>query len=167
MAVKGKDTLPILILLGGNQGDVRKNGQMVISKLDDIYGVVRCSSWYESPAWGFEGAPFLNCVVELGSLDSPEKLLHDCLELERELGRVRSGQGYSDRPMDIDILYLGKTIVDLPQLQVPHPKIAERNFTLTPLCEYWSEFSHPMYNKTQWELKAECKDLSPVRKLNK
>lgn len=164
MATASSINSPVLILLGGNQGDVRSNGAYVKEKLNQKFGVLDVSHWYSSPAWGFEGPPFLNAVLELKPVDDVEDLLSTCLEIERELGRVRSGEGYSDRPMDVDILYVGQSTIHTESLEVPHPRIAERKFTLVPLCEKWGEFVHPILGNTQNQLLKNCLDPSAVER---
>lgn len=156
---------PILLLLGGNVGDIRRNGEIVLQHLAVKHDVVRASHWYVSPAWGFNGPDFLNCVVELSVNVEPQTLLEDCLRIESLLGRERKGEGYTDRPMDIDLLYFGDRIVDDPGLQVPHPRIPERRFTLAPLNEYWADWVHPGLQKSQRELLAECGDASTVTRM--
>lgn len=153
-----------LLLLGGNEGDVITNGRWVRSRLEEKYQVTLVSSWYASPSWGFDGPDFLNQVVALELVDSVYDLLEYCLELELELGRVRSKSGgYSSRPMDIDILYHGTEIHRSKKLNVPHPRIQDRRFTLVPLNEHWASFSHPALGKTQRELLLECPDTSEVK----
>lgn len=158
---------PILLLLGGNLGDVEKNGEWVIAKLSESFKIERCSSWYSSPSWGFDGPDFLNCVVELSGVSSPVHLLDVCQHLEQELGRERSGIGYSNRPMDIDILYFGSLVILEQRLTIPHPKIQERRFTLAPLNEHWSTFVHPVLQKSQERLLDECTDKAIVTRVSK
>lgn len=153
-----------LLLLGGNQGDVIANGQWVAERLKDEYSIIQTSSWYASPAWGFEGPGFLNRILALEKVENVEQLLMRCLSLELELGRVRASDGnYSNRPMDIDILYHGNAVYQSEKLSVPHPKIQERRFTLVPLNEHWSDFVHPVFNKTQEELLNDCQDEAEVK----
>lgn len=151
-----------LLLLGGNQGDVRSNGNEVVAYLSKFYQVESVTQWYKSPAWGFEGPDFLNCVVALRDVEDVHELLAHCLEVERHLGRIRKGKGYSDRPMDVDILYHRNEVVETEELSVPHPRIEDRRFTLVPLNEKWADFLHPILNKTQRELLEECSDPSEV-----
>lgn len=153
---------PILLLLGGNQGDVIAQGKEVERQLSAKYQVVTTSAWYQSPSWGFDGPDFLNCIVELTGAINPMELLESCMQIEKDLGRERKGVGYSDRPMDIDILYIGEEIIQSQRLTVPHPRIGERKFTLVPLCEKWSEFKHPIQGRTQAEMLEVCTDESPV-----
>lgn len=155
-----------LLLLGGNEGDVRSNGAFIVAELSKFYHVERMSAWYSSPAWGFEGPDFLNAVVELSQVGDVELLLERCLDLELKLGRERSGSGYSNRPMDVDILYVEDLVINSENLTVPHPKIPERRFTLVPLNEHWSERVHPVLGLTQKELLDECKDESVVTRVD-
>jgi len=61
------------------------------------------------------------------------------------LGRVtKSGNGYSDRLIDIDILLYDNQIIDQPTLKIPHPLMTERDFVLVPLTEIAPELVHPV-----------------------
>lgn len=155
-----------LLLLGGNVGDVRKNGQWVCEKLAERFTLGERSHWYESTAWGFDGPNFLNCVVALREKPDPDALLKYCLGLEEQLGRARSKEGgYSDRPMDIDVLYISDLVLNQSDLIIPHPRIAERRFTLAPLNECWADFVHPVVKRTQSELLEACTDRGWVRRV--
>lgn len=86
---------------------------------------------------------FLNCCVRISTAIPPHRLLEALKGIERKLGRTNEGirkneQGqriYSDRPIDIDILLYGKRRIDRPDLQVPHPRMYERDFVMRPLRE--------------------------------
>ncbi|NVK28382.1 MAG: 2-amino-4-hydroxy-6-hydroxymethyldihydropteridine diphosphokinase [Flavobacteriia bacterium] len=163
------DRLPFtqtLLLLGGNEGDVRSNGAYIAAELSKFYDVKRMSSWYSSPSWGFEGPDFLNSVLELELVTDVGLLLDRCLELELRLGRERKSSGYSNRPMDIDILYVGDYVIESEKLIVPHPRIPERRFTLVPLNEHWAGYSHPVLHRTQRQLLEECDDESVVTRVD-
>lgn len=84
--------------------------------------------------------------------------------IEAQLGRLREGKGYSSRIIDIDILLYGNEIISKKSLQIPHPLIQDRRFTLVPLCEIAPEMVHPVLRKTFRELLKECKDESEVKK---
>jgi 2-amino-4-hydroxy-6-hydroxymethyldihydropteridine diphosphokinase len=68
--------------------------------------------------------------------------------------------------IDIDILFLGEQILELEYLSIPHPRIAERRFTLAPLEELIPDFVHPKLNKKVRELLIDCEDQTEVKKLN-
>jgi 2-amino-4-hydroxy-6-hydroxymethyldihydropteridine diphosphokinase len=122
------------------------------------------SSVYRTKAWGIEDQPdFLNQVLEVESDLSAMEILKIILEIEQSLGRKRDIR-WSKRIIDIDILYYGDEIIDLPGLTVPHPEIQNRNFTLAPLCDIAPGFVHPKLLKTQRELLDSSPDTLGVEK---
>jgi 2-amino-4-hydroxy-6-hydroxymethyldihydropteridine diphosphokinase len=78
---------------------------------------------------------FLNGALRLTTELAPGPLLERLLAVEQQLGRVRSGERYGPRTIDLDLLLYGDEIVDEPGLRVPHPRLAERRFVLEPLAE--------------------------------
>lgn len=97
--------------------------------------LLRQSSVYRTAPWGKLDQPdFLNMAVLIETSLSAGDLLAFCLEIERERGRERI-ERWGPRTLDIDILTYGEEAIDRPGLQVPHPRIAERAFVLTPLNE--------------------------------
>lgn len=91
------------------------------------------SPLYRNPAIGPGQQPdYLNGVAELGtSLDALSLLLH-LQTIELAQGRMRT-ERWAARTLDLDLLLYGDAVIDLPQLQVPHPRMHERNFVLYPL----------------------------------
>ncbi len=144
----------VTLLIGGNQGDrvglLKQACDMIGQQVGDI---VQLSSIYESEAWGFEAEQsFLNQAVVVETRLEPHEVLGKALFIETQLGRVRSGNGYSSRTMDIDILFVDNKCIDTPDLIVPHPRIHQRNFVLVPLCEIMSDYVHPILQKTMSNL---------------
>ncbi len=154
------------LLLGADLGDKLETFAKVKQLLAlRVGGVIAESSVYESQAWGFESdSLFFNQVLKVDTSLSPQELLDTILQVEAELGRTRSGNGYESRVVDIDILFYDKLILNTPTLTVPHPLMQERMFALAPLCELEPEYVHPVLHKTLCELKASCPDKSIVRK---
>ncbi|HLP04062.1 MAG TPA: 2-amino-4-hydroxy-6-hydroxymethyldihydropteridine diphosphokinase [Paludibacter sp.] len=145
----------IYLGLGTNLGDKNKNLDAAIKALSHTIGkVVKVSSYHASEPWGFESMhSFLNAAACIESEFSPEEVLQLVKRIEKEAGRKRkSGNGYEDRPIDIDILFYDDVIIDLPELKIPHPHIADRDFVLTPLSEIAPDLVHPV-------LKRKIKDL--------
>jgi len=62
-------------------------------------------------------------------------------------------------------LFYGDAIIDEPELQVPHPELHKRRFTLEPLAEIAADFVHPVLNKNILQLKNELKDNLIVKKV--
>ncbi len=155
------------ILLGSNQGNRLENLQIALNKIENLGDLQQRSSIYETAAWGLEKQEsFLNQVLELHTSLIPEALLEKLLIMEQEMGRKREKK-WAARLIDIDILYVDDTIIDTENLQVPHPYLHLRRFTLVPLCEIAAHFKHPIYQKTNLELLNACPDLLEVRMFQK
>ncbi len=134
--------------LGSNQGDRQARIEEALRRLDKALGrpYEALSSIIETPAWGFDGPPFLNCVVRYRSARRPETLLHICKRIERAMGRrgvpeydAEGRRIYRDRPIDIDILLYGDLTVDTPDLKIPHPLMWQREFIMRPLAEIFPQ----------------------------
>jgi len=157
----------IVIILGSNQGDskalILKAKQMLEIKLGRC---VNASSLYESEAWGFKSeTAFLNQVLIYRTIIKPQSILQIALEIEKELGRIRITKGYASRTMDIDLLFYDQEIIQEANLQIPHPRLHLRRFSLEPLAEIMPDFIHPELNKTISDLLKSCKDNSKIIKL--
>jgi 2-amino-4-hydroxy-6-hydroxymethyldihydropteridine diphosphokinase len=157
------------ILFGSNMGDKNKIYAQACLLINNRCGwIVAQSSAYESEPWGFEAKEwFLNRLIVVETELEPEAMLHQLLDIEAELGRVRHPEtgGYTSRTADLDILYYGSRIVLTDNLTIPHPRLHQRRFALLPLCEVAPEFVHPAFNMTQTELLKRCFDFSEVRKI--
>jgi 2-amino-4-hydroxy-6-hydroxymethyldihydropteridine diphosphokinase len=86
---------------------------------------------------------FLNGAVALETTLEPRELLEALLRVERELGRVRDGERWGPRTIDLDLLLYGDSVVDEPDLRVPHPHLHERRFALEPLVDLEPELRIP------------------------
>jgi 2-amino-4-hydroxy-6-hydroxymethyldihydropteridine diphosphokinase len=153
--------------IGGNLGEREANLEEAQDFIDfNIGDVTATSSIYESEPWGMTNVPnFLNQVVQIQTELSNDELLTEIAELEEFFGRERSKEGYVSREMDIDVLFIGEEIIDTESLRVPHPRLAERRFVLTPLAEIAPEFVHPEMKKSVQELLASCTDKGQVTRL--
>lgn len=157
----------IVFSLGGNVGNVEEIFKKAIQLMEINVGKLTLkSSLYVTKAWGVENQPdFLNQVLVFNSNLKAIDVLNEILLIEKQLGRDRTKQKkWEQRPIDIDILFYGNEIIDLPELIVPHPFIQNRKFILSPLLEVLPNFVHPLFNKTIQELFINCKDKLAVAK---
>ncbi|WP_338152739.1 2-amino-4-hydroxy-6-hydroxymethyldihydropteridine diphosphokinase [Rufibacter ruber] len=123
------------------------------------------SKLYETAAWGLEDQPdFLNQALIFETDLSPEEVLYATQKVEQDLGRERKIK-WGARVIDIDILFYGQEILNLPQLQIPHPQLHLRRFVLAPLAEIAPTWEHPVLKKTVVELLKDCPDTLEVRLL--
>lgn len=125
--------------LGSNVGDRLATLESAIWSLDDSDGisVEDVSGVYETDAWGpVEQEAYLNAVIEVSTVLTPQELLIEVQATERAYGRDRDREvRWGPRTLDVDILLYGDRVVAEPDLVVPHPRIAERAFVLIPLME--------------------------------
>ncbi len=156
----------IYLLLGSNQGDRMKSLELAAGHISRKVGLpVRSSSVYRTAAWGKERQrDFYNQVMEVDSGLSPHQILDEIEEIMRSMGRIRKTK-WGERIIDIDILYYGDFRINHPDLVIPHPRIAERRFTLVPLCELVPDMMHPVRGVTHLELLKQCKDQLKVTRI--
>ena len=141
--------------LGSNLGDRAANLAEARRRLDDAGRITAESSIYETEPWGVgPGQPdYLNQVVSLATALSPAILLRVLLKIEHEMGRVRAAPG-DPRLIDLDLLLYGDEVIDEPGLTLPHPRMCERAFVLTPLAEIGPDTTHPVNGLTISALNA-------------
>ncbi len=125
--------------LGTNLGDREGNLRRAVSLINRQAGrVLRQSGYIETEPQGFVSPNrFLNACIAVDTDLSPDELLAVTQAIEREMGRTRKSVGgrYSDRIIDIDILLYGNEHIRREGLEVPHPRMRERDFVMRPLSE--------------------------------
>ncbi|WP_183574536.1 2-amino-4-hydroxy-6-hydroxymethyldihydropteridine diphosphokinase [Mucilaginibacter sp. X5P1] len=158
--------IDVYLLLGSNLGDRKLFMDEAIRYIEaDIAPVIKISPVYETQAWGKSDAPdYLNQVIFLKSDIPAQDVLKKILNIELILGRKRD-EKWGSRTIDIDILFYGSDIISEDGLQVPHPELHKRRFTLEPLSDIAPDLIHPDYNKTILQLKNELRDNLIVKKL--
>lgn len=151
-------------MLGGNLGNREKTFSLARDMIrEEIGGIIKMSSIYETEAWGFNSdQTFLNQVVLINTKYSAPDTLTVLLKIEKRLGRKRTSVNYESREIDLDMLFYNDDVINLDQLQVPHPRLHLRRFTLIPLNEIASQEMHPILNKKINMLMENCSDNSKV-----
>jgi 2-amino-4-hydroxy-6-hydroxymethyldihydropteridine diphosphokinase len=131
--------------LGSNLGDRESNIRSALEALEKRGSarVVKVSAFRETAPVGYVDQPdFLNAVAKVETDLCPEDLLRAVLDVEQELGRVRTIR-WGPRVIDIDILLYDELSVSIAGLTIPHPEMMRRAFVLEPLAEIEPELVLP------------------------
>src|SRR5580704_4464956 len=155
----------VYLSLGSNVGDRDSNLSAAIAALTpNGIQVKRVSSIYETEPVDFLDQPwFLNCVVEAETELQPHALLQSLRAIESHLGSQKEF-AKGPRKLDLDILLYNSQTIATPDLQIPHPRMLERRFVLTPLAEIAPQIKHPSWPATAAVLLDRLADQSQVRR---
>ena len=155
------------LCLGSNQGDrigfIQQAASLI--KMNDGVSVVTTSSFYESEPWGMESDVwFVNAVMQINTELDPYALLATLKLIEKQLGRTSktvNGE-YSDRNIDIDIIFYENENINDEDLVIPHAYFHKRAFMIVPMLEIAQDFVHPVFNKTVSKLYDELENPEMV-----
>lgn len=146
-------------------GDRDANLRLAIEKLSELGSVIAVSSFYETEPVDTGPQPwFVNCAVKFDTEKMPRQLIAAILALEQGMGRQRR-QEKAPRTIDIDILLFGSSIIEIPSLTIPHPRMHERRFVLEPLAEIAPDVRHPAFKRTIRELRDALPAGQQVKKM--
>jgi 2-amino-4-hydroxy-6-hydroxymethyldihydropteridine diphosphokinase len=153
--------------MGSNLGDRDAHLAAALAALRATRDIelIAVSPLYETDPVGPppQGA-YLNAVVELASTLGPHALMRRLLEIEAAAGRVRGAERNAPRSLDLDLLLYGDRQLADPDLEIPHPRLAERGFVLEPLCDLAAERVHPVLGETIEVLARKRRDPAAVRR---
>ncbi|WP_299823717.1 2-amino-4-hydroxy-6-hydroxymethyldihydropteridine diphosphokinase [uncultured Pontibacter sp.] len=154
----------LYLLLGGNLGNRTLYLQQARESINQRVGsITHTSKVYETAAWGKTDQPtFLNQVLEVESMLSPEQVLQSINTIEHELGRIRQ-EHWGARVIDIDILFYDDLVQQTQRLTIPHPQLHLRRFTLMPLVEIAPDLVHPVLGQSIKQLLEGCPDKLEVK----
>lgn len=147
---------PVYIALGSNLAQPVRQLQSALAALaaHPSVQVAACSSFYRTAPVGYDEQPdFINAVALLQTDLPPPELLRVLQAAEEAAGRVRSFRN-APRTLDLDIIDYGGQVWDTPDLQLPHPRAAERGFVMVPLAEIAPQHRLPGQQQTVAELAA-------------
>jgi len=156
------ETVTAYIALGSNLGERERNLREAVEALRKQHGfeVCRVSRFYETtPVSGPPQPDYLNGVVEVRTGLRAHDLLKKLQDIEKAFGRRRATR-WGPRTLDLDLLLYGDTVIETPDLQVPHPRLHERRFVLEPLSEIAPNVRHPVLGKTAAQLLSEVGSTS-------
>jgi 2-amino-4-hydroxy-6-hydroxymethyldihydropteridine diphosphokinase len=141
--------------LGSNLGDRGGFINRALNELDGIGGVnvdAMTKQVQTAPLDAKDQPDYINAVARIHTRLSPERLFERMAAIEDSLGRVRSGERWDSRTIDLDLLLYGDEVVDQPDLIVPHSQMHLRSFVLTGICELDGDLVHPILKRTMSEL---------------
>lgn len=151
------------INIGSNIGDRLLNIRAAVAAIKqrlDPHPMI--STPVESPPWGFKSSnTFINIGVTITTTLSPAQLLDTLLDIQAKISRAphRTITGeYADRIIDIDLIAVDQTVVNTPQLTLPHPRMHLREFVLRPLAELNPQWRHPILHLTVKQLLDKLSD---------
>jgi len=149
--------MQVFIGLGSNLGNKRQNCLNAINLLGSILSIkqLKCSKFYSSKALtetGEGGLDFINAVISCDAYQGPYELLWGLKFIETQMGRVNSGQRWSPRIIDLDILFVGEIILESDLLTIPHNQMHLRDFVLQPLCDLAPAKKHPILGHSCFDL---------------
>jgi len=148
--------------LGSNQ-EAERHLQQALAELRARFGDVVASALYRTPAIGFVGADFLNGAAIIDTDLTPVALDAWLHALEDAHGRRRDVPRFSDRPLDIDLVYYDDLVLQGPgNLQLPRPELRHA-FVLKPLADIAPAFRDPVQGRTLAELWREHPETGEPR----
>ncbi len=144
--------------LGANLGDPETALKEALRRIQSLPGtqIEVISPTYWTPPWSVnEPQPdYLNAACLISTQLNPNDLLVALQVIEHALGRVRGPEQYAARTLDLDILFFGEQRIDEANLEVPHPRLAERGFVLLPLADIAPNLEIPGLDRVDYLLEA-------------
>ena len=138
----------VVFALGGNLGEPVAALRQAATRLASVLDAPRVSAVYRTaPEGGADQPPYFNAALAGGTTLSPGEVLELVLAVEAEAGRERPYPGAA-RTLDVDVVFLGDTVVDVPGLRIPHPRWSRREFVVVPLMDIVPDFRDPETGRT-------------------
>lgn len=149
----------------GSNIDKEKNIASSIEALRASFGKLQLSRIYENRAMGFEGDNFYNLVAGFDTDLPVQAVANELREIEYAHGRVRGGERFSSRSLDIDLLLYDDLVIDEGGLQLPRNEITRYAFVLKPLAEIDGDHIHPVLHRPIGDLWSEYEGKYGVQEM--
>jgi 2-amino-4-hydroxy-6-hydroxymethyldihydropteridine diphosphokinase len=153
------------ISIGSNQDRVR-SVRAAVAALREQFGPLVLSSVYETAAVGFDGEPFFNLVAGIDTGLSVREIVGRLRSIEDANGRVRGGERFAPRTLDLDLLTYGDTAGEIDGVELPRAEILRHTFVLGPLAEVAPVERHPTLGLTYAQLWAGHGDAQALRRVD-
>ena len=168
MTAKRRHWWPAYIGIGSNLESPQQQVESAIEtigKLETCHLALRSSLYRSAPMCGADQPDYINAVVAILTSDDPFALLDLMQGIESDHGRVRDGQRWGSRTLDLDLLVFGQSKINEPQLTVPHTGIAARNFVLLPFAEIAPDVVVPGLGSVSTLAQKFSEPVPPIEKL--
>ncbi len=154
----------VFFLTGSNLGNRLRNIQSALEIIQLRIGNIKCSSHiYETEPWGYISKNiFYNQCLQVATGIIPEEIMEIIREIEFDAGRKEHNENYSDRRLDIDVLFYGNEIISTEKIEIPHPRVHLRRFALTAMAEIAPQYVHPVFKMTISRLLENCEDKGKI-----
>ena len=152
--------------LGSNKGERISYIEKAIEEISGLpeTNITVISGIYETEPWGnIEQEDYLNAVIGIQTELNAEDLLKELKSIEKFIGR-KENRKWSEREIDIDLLFYGNEIIDKDHMKVPHGQIENRRFVLVPMNEIAPGFMHPVFKKNISQMLEDTTDKLKVYK---
>ena len=151
----------VYLSIGSNMGEKHQNclqGIGLLNGLDHIT-VEAVSPFYRTKPVDFTDQDwFVNGALKIETDLDPDALMNQLKEIERELGQFEKTVRFGPRILDLDIIFYGEQFLETERVILPHPRMHNRNFVLTPLCDIAPEVIHPVLKKSVRALLGDVAD---------
>jgi 2-amino-4-hydroxy-6-hydroxymethyldihydropteridine diphosphokinase len=141
-----------------------RNARKDVAALPGVLPPLRASAIYETEPVGCEqgAAKFLNAAIEFGYAGEAPDLMRALAAIERLLGRSPSHERNVSRTIDLDLLYFGELEIETAELELPHPRLTEREFVLRPLADIRPDLILPKQTESVGVLLLRLPDAGAV-----
>ena len=140
----------VIISVGSNIGDKQDNCQKGIDHLmaSGNAFLVKASRFYRtSPVDYLDQDWFVNAAVKVTTRFDAHGLLDALIGIQRRAGRHGDSIRFGPRIIDLDIIFYDETVIETPDLLIPHPRLHKRRFVLQPICDIDPAIVHPILKK--------------------
>ncbi|MEO8443815.1 MAG: 2-amino-4-hydroxy-6-hydroxymethyldihydropteridine diphosphokinase [Gammaproteobacteria bacterium] len=149
------DAAPVDVYVSaGSNVAPEDNLRLACRELRRHFGRLELSGLYRNPPVGFAGDDFLNLVLRFRTAEPPTAIVGELERLHTLAGRVRGGERFAPRTLDLDLLLYGTEVIADRGIRVPREDILKYGFVLGPLTELAPDLRHPVTGDTMAELWA-------------
>jgi len=154
--------------LGSNIGDRELNLLRAVAEIGKLPGsrITALSGFYDTePVGEVPQGNFLNAVLRLETSLAPHELLAELRRIESKVFKRKRSVPGGPRTMDLDLLLFDRMVLESGDLVIPHPRLHQRRFVLTPLSEIEAEYIHPVLGRSIAELLRDLPEGERVTRL--